>query len=142
MFELVYCSSAVESVGEIEVKDIWDTANQFNSEHEISGCLMFHNGQFLQLLEGDETIVKQLYAKIQEDSRHFDCKLMSTGTKDVRTFSCWGMAYCNLKNSPDEKLAIRLFENNLKAYYQNLALLSSPTASTRNFWLRVLDLIQ
>ena len=52
MFSLIYRSLAEESFSNAEVYQMLSAARDFNAEHDITGCLLFHNRRFLQLLEG------------------------------------------------------------------------------------------
>ena len=51
MFELVCCSKASPSLTMDDIRAILDTANQFNDAHDITGCLLYYNNEFVQLLE-------------------------------------------------------------------------------------------
>ncbi len=51
MFSLIYRSVAKESFGTAEVYQMLSDARDFNAEHDITGCLLFHDRKFLQLLE-------------------------------------------------------------------------------------------
>jgi len=61
MFQLVYCSEAIENIEQNDIDAILETALGFNAENNITGCLLFHNGEFIQLLEGEKDIVLELF---------------------------------------------------------------------------------
>lgn len=48
---------------------------------------------FLQLLEGPENAVKELFEVISKDTRHYEIKVLSQGPVEERVFIDWGMNY-------------------------------------------------
>ena len=54
--------------------------------------LVYNDGSFIQILEGDENVVKSLYKTIENDSRH-ETFLMDSIEINERTFSSWDMAF-------------------------------------------------
>jgi hypothetical protein len=93
IFELVYCSIAQPGLTLEAINEILETARSFNDEHNITGCLIYHDGEFLQILEGDQSIVMELYGRIEEDERHTNVSLLSTEEKEKRSFPNWSMAF-------------------------------------------------
>ncbi len=45
-----------------------------NLRANISAAMRFHNGQIIQLIEGETTAIDVLYARIAIDDRHTDVK--------------------------------------------------------------------
>jgi len=62
MFSLIYRSVAEESFSNAEVYQMLSDARDFNAEHDITGCLLFHDRRFLQLLEGEKEKVYHLFS--------------------------------------------------------------------------------
>ena len=71
-----------------------------NKLSDVTGLLVFVDGTFLQVLEGEESTVKDLMEKISEDTRHRDIKVILGSNVERRTFSNWEMAY----TSPSAKI--------------------------------------
>lgn len=93
LFELIYHSQASPNLAENEHENILSTAREFNQAHNITGCLLFHKGQFLQMLEGEFETINQLYAKIRKDKRHQDVITLHMKEIESRIFDKWSMAY-------------------------------------------------
>lgn len=93
LFEIIYHSQASVSTDDIEIGKILETAREFNKEHNITGCLLYHNRQFLQILEGDFQILNELYTKIKEDKRHKNVVTLHMQEMQNRLFDHWTMAY-------------------------------------------------
>jgi len=55
--QLVYLSVEAESFSKNDLEQLLIGARKFNSEHDISGFLVYLDGMFLQCLEGDKGFV-------------------------------------------------------------------------------------
>ena len=93
MHALVYRSVADSSFDIPEIYGMLSRAKEYNKEHGITGCLLYHNNQFLQLLEGEEDQVLNLFQKILLDKRHHDVLLIESEQSKERLFADWGMAF-------------------------------------------------
>ena len=137
LFELTYRSKARPDITEKEISEILTVATTRNEQYEISGCLVFHNGIFVQILEGNKENVLAIFEKIKRDIRHSKVELLWEGTCSERAFPKWDMAYLGLnKNAEDSEAAL---------FKKNLLLLSQvserPTASVEMFWQNVYRLL-
>ncbi len=93
MHSLVYRSVASDSFELPEIYSMLSNAKEYNTEHGITGCLLYHNSHFLQLLEGEKQEVEQLFKKIRHDPRHHDVVLIENEDSEVRLFNEWSMAF-------------------------------------------------
>ncbi len=93
MHSLVYRSVASESFTIPQIYGMLSKAKDYNAEHGITGCLLFHNNQFLQLLEGEEGEVLNLFQKISLDKRHHDIQMVESDFIPNRVFEDWSMAF-------------------------------------------------
>ncbi len=93
LFELIYHSQAKSHITEDDHADILTVARNFNQDNNITGCLLYHKGQFLQLLEGDFEKLNELYGRIREDKRHENVITLHMKEIEDRTFDDWSMAY-------------------------------------------------
>lgn len=55
--------------------------------------LLFHEGRFLQLLEGPEPAVCDCFSILQRDPRHESVQIMVTGASEERNFPEWTMGF-------------------------------------------------
>ncbi|UZO79580.1 BLUF domain-containing protein [Aquimarina sp. ERC-38] len=92
LFEISYRSVASPSMTPEDVKQIVEKAISFNKIHNITGCLIYHNQTFFQILEGAKEEVMRLYYQITQDPRHSSLVIVWKGVKFVRNFSMWNMA--------------------------------------------------
>ena len=61
--------------------------------HGISGMLLYHEGNFLQVLEGPDENVDALYKKIQKDPGHSKSMLLLRETIKKKEFEDWSMGF-------------------------------------------------
>ena len=87
-----------------DIADILDIARVKNDETHLSGALLFAQGYFCQILEGQKGVVMALYEKLKNDPRHHDLKILSAGYRSSRSFSGWSMAYAGNIDSPSAEI--------------------------------------
>ncbi len=66
--------------------------------------LLYKEGNFMQVLEGEESAVRDTHQKISADPRHRGLITLLQGTTPERQFSEWSMGFRNLgadTNSPE-----------------------------------------
>ena len=63
IFELIYYSTASPDLSKNDILNILENSRDFNSKNEITGCLLYHNNEFVQLIEGEEEAVKNCMLK-------------------------------------------------------------------------------
>lgn len=90
MYELLYCSSASQDLTPNDITDILEISRKCNSEREITGCLLYYEKQFIQIIEGDKQLIKDLFANIEKDIRHENVILLGENKKEKR-FSIIGV---------------------------------------------------
>ena len=96
MYELLYCSSARPNLTADDIDNILKKSQDFNLEHSITGCLLYFDKQFIQLLEGNKDDIEQLYEVIKKDERHSNVLLMDESYKRFRFFPTWEMKFIEL----------------------------------------------
>ena len=75
-----------------ELGAIFSAARSTNKRLGVTGALLTSGDWFVQTLEGDEAVVRDLYARIGKDSRHERVVEIASGEVDGRVFSRWAMA--------------------------------------------------
>ena len=82
-----------------------NTSRQFNQARYISGVLIYHNDRFLQVLEGEKSVVEELYYEhIAKDKRHIELNLLTQGIAEKRAFRNWDMGFLGQQENEDYKL--------------------------------------
>lgn len=96
LISLVYVSYATDDMDSNKLKEILDESRQNNQKNDITGMLLYRDGYFIQVLEGEETIVLPLFEKIKTDPRHKGVLTVNQQTIEKRDFSNWSMGFKNL----------------------------------------------
>ncbi len=68
-----------------------DDASAKNQQLDLTGILVFSQNYFFQVIEGEESKVLELKAKIEQDPRHQHVKVLSNSPCQQRLFPNWGM---------------------------------------------------
>ncbi|OWS71846.1 hypothetical protein CBI30_05185 [Polynucleobacter aenigmaticus] len=95
MYQLIYVSSAVMNFARPEFMELALHTGARNVKFGITGMLVFKDGSFMQVLEGNEEIIKTLYAKIEVDPRHTLVSVIHEGEISMREYGSWAMTYFN-----------------------------------------------
>jgi hypothetical protein len=95
MKQMIYTSTATESVNFDVINDLLTQCVQKNNEFSISGMMVFDGKQFLQCIEGNEAQINQLQENIFKDTRHQNIYLLGEEEVTERLFNKWNMGYLN-----------------------------------------------
>ena len=71
----------------------------------MSGLLVYTKGSFLQLIEGPDPVVIELYNRIRGDQRHADVSLLFKEKIEQRSFENWSMGFVDGANPELASLA-------------------------------------
>ncbi|KUG07253.1 BLUF domain-containing protein [Solirubrum puertoriconensis] len=93
MYHIVYQSTAVEPFNSEPMQAMLEHSRRKNRRIGITGLLLYSNGNILQILEGEEPIVHELYKLIQHDVRHTNVITLADGPISQRMFSDWSMGF-------------------------------------------------
>ncbi len=69
-YAICYVSSVSNDVNLKEIKELLKSSANYNNQHDIRGVLLYAEGNFFQILEGDKQLVGEIYQHIQKDPRH------------------------------------------------------------------------
>ena len=86
-------STAHPNTGAADIEAILTAARAYNPSRNITGLLLYVEGQFLQYLEGQKTAVEALYDKIERDRRHSGVLRLFASDCPRRGFEGWSMGY-------------------------------------------------
>ncbi len=70
---------------------ILSAARRNNPQWEITGALICRHDVYLQLIEGPSASIRELYARILDDDRHTDVRLLLEEDMGQRLFPAWAM---------------------------------------------------
>jgi hypothetical protein len=100
--QLIYTSRATSNLTEAELISMLVNAQRINYEHKLTGILIFQNNEIMQLIEGEHNNVKKIFAKIRNDTRHTDVKIVLEADSPSRSFPMWVMGACFVDSKSTE----------------------------------------
>ncbi len=104
MYELLYSSVSLSVFSELELTDLLQNSRSKNQRLDITGMLVYHEREIMQIIEGEENIVKELYNTILRDKRHASVEILYQGAIEHRSFNQWSMAFKQLDQDSAQKL--------------------------------------
>lgn len=104
MFELLYTSIAPQGLSEQELQELLTKARIKNKQLGISGMMIYHQREVMQILEGEKSAVQALYDTIVEDPRHTRVSVFYEGAIHERAFKDWSMAFKSLDQAAINKI--------------------------------------
>jgi hypothetical protein len=105
IFRLTYVSCPVEPLTDADLDDIEGKSLAANDACDVTGLLIVNGNRILQILEGRESAVLELYGKISRDPRHVIAKLVSTVEDEERMLLTWNMVVRDVDSIPSDVLS-------------------------------------
>ena len=90
---LIYVSKAEENVDYEEILNILMHSWKYNHNSYISGMLLYDDRHFIQIIQGPILTIDKLFARIENDSRHTDIKLIGEELLHERDCSGWRIGF-------------------------------------------------
>lgn len=120
MYTICYVSKGKDDLTTDDLEELFGYTLQYNTEHNITGILLYRSGSFLQVLEGEKEILIPIFGRIQEDPRHKEIFTILKGPSKKRIFADYASRFSIVKTKEDldniEKYLNQIKENipNLK----------------------------
>jgi len=93
MRQLLYISNSFSDLSPAALEGILTASRHNNAQMGITGLLLYIDGGFLQMLEGEERELRELYMRIGTDRRHWNLRLMLDRQTKTRAFPDWSMGF-------------------------------------------------
>ena len=93
LYRVTYVSSATARMTKDDLMMLLRQCREYNSEHGITGMLLYSNGTFLQVLEGNEQQIDDLLQTINKDPRHSDVRMLERREIEQRDYGDWSMGF-------------------------------------------------
>ena len=108
---ICYISTATKSFSDPEILELLENWKEKNSRLNIRGILLFSQGHFFQVLEGEKRVVLEMFQTIKQDSRHTG--IIQVMGKDVEKGSLDGyiVEYLKENNFSHPELIRKYFES-------------------------------
>lgn len=96
MHTIIYVSTANRLLSQEELIALLQKSQNNNKKCGITGLLLYHSGNFIQAMEGNDKEVKALYEIVRRDKAHRDIITLIDEAIPERNFSEWAMGFVNL----------------------------------------------
>jgi hypothetical protein len=96
LFHLGYVSTETCRFEADDLVSLLNQARAVNASRDLTGILLYREGSFFQVLEGDQAAVQQTFRSIAGDDRHHEIEVLFSGPTEEREFSDWRMGFLNL----------------------------------------------
>lgn len=109
--QLIYASKASASFKEHDLTDILARSRKNNQRDGLTGILVYANRSFLQVLEGELSVVKRRYEFISQDPRHEWVLKLRQAFVPERNFPDWSMGLHRTEPGDGVFEALYLFQS-------------------------------
>jgi hypothetical protein len=127
MHQLLYASSTSRNIEAEELDAILAKSQHNNGKLGVTGMLLYADGGFMQVLEGEPEILMPLFTKIAADKRHWDARAI-LNRQAPRAFADWSMGFRRLR--ADDPADAAVFEITRSAIAQRLSAEQAPVVMT------------
>jgi hypothetical protein len=100
LHQIIYLSKLTDK-NENFLPEILNTAIWHNQRNNITGMMLYSNGDILQVLEGDDASIHNLFQRIALDKRHSEVFTVIDEPIGNRCFDQWSMGYRKIVSSHD-----------------------------------------
>ncbi|HWZ24020.1 MAG TPA: BLUF domain-containing protein [Verrucomicrobiae bacterium] len=104
MFHVVCGSTSSHLLTKAELQTMLEETRETNAQVGVTGLLLYKDGTFLQVLEGDQETVMKLVSSIKEHYRHKDFQILLRGTSEHRLFTNWSVGFRDLTDSSPKRI--------------------------------------
>lgn len=99
-----YLSKAVDVFSDHYLDQLLTNCRRNNAAASVTGALLYHNGYFMQLIEGQLDAINAIYDRIQADPRHEVLSVLFEDEISARFFPDWTMGYRAAEDMPLDSL--------------------------------------
>jgi hypothetical protein len=101
MLQMLYVSGASRPLSTDEIEKILAVSRRNNLRDGVTGMLLWADGVFIQILEGEAKTVRSVFQRIEADDRHKNVMVVLEQAAGKRLFTQWSMGFKRL----DEEMA-------------------------------------
>ncbi|WP_157928835.1 BLUF domain-containing protein [Pararhizobium haloflavum] len=95
-YQLLYVSGATRPMLPADIDAILAASRANNARLDVTGLLLYADGTFIQILEGERHVVQSLAQTIRKDQRHRNFMVLAELQAEARAFSDWQMGFKRL----------------------------------------------
>lgn len=119
---ICYISNAISLLKENELQQLFQQSISNNTQQGITGILLYREGTFLQILEGNEHKIHSLYSTIERDDRHNHVSKILDREITSRLFNNYETGFSTLNNDEDLNRLTDFLRNQEKKSHSHIIL--------------------
>ena len=93
LFHLIYASKATQYFSQQDIEELLLKSRQNNERINVHGILLYDEGSFFQVLEGEKDGVLDLFDRVSTDTRHDSVVKIIFEAIPEMSFPDWSMGY-------------------------------------------------
>jgi hypothetical protein len=93
VLSIAYVSVATTPMSEDDIAELLVRSRANNSRDGITGALLYHRDRFIQIVEGEDDVVRSRFETIAADPRHRNVQMMREKQIGLRQFPEWTMGF-------------------------------------------------
>jgi len=93
LIHIVYASFSDKNLSEKELNKLLKDIRIKNKKQNVTGLLLYNDGAFIQVIEGESDIIHNLYKIIKKDKRHTNIVKLLDEPISERAFPDWSMGF-------------------------------------------------
>lgn len=138
---IIYISNAVKLFEDSHLNRLFYQSFQNNTNNNITGILLYNEGTFIQILEGKEETLDDLFKIIHRDRRHNNITKILDRRIGERLFKKYRTEFSTLNNYGQMEGLETFLSKYTRASHAHLVLaLLSPFLNKRNTSMNVIDI--
>ena len=120
VLQIVYVSrlNVLRAERDFELRQIQRKSEARNPGRQITGCLLVTGDMIVQLLEGPDRPLLDLFQRIRHDQRHQDVEILHQGHSTERHINEWGMEVHDVTQNPNSTKHLRALVDAYKRTFQ------------------------
>ncbi|MRT94477.1 BLUF domain-containing protein [Ancylomarina sp. 16SWW S1-10-2] len=104
LIHIVYISISHRDLSEKELSDFLLDIRAKNKKLDITGLLLYNEGSFIQVIEGEKEAIQTLFKLVKNDKRHTNIIELLTEPIAERSFPDWSMGFKVINSKDLEKI--------------------------------------
>lgn len=104
LIHIVYVSTSKHDFSEKELSDLLQEIRVKNKSLGVTGLLLYNEGLFIQVVEGERQILQDLFQNIKKDLRHSNLVELLEEPITSRSFPNWSMGFKIVGNKELERI--------------------------------------
>lgn len=137
-YSVIYQSKSQSHFAPMDIELMLMKAKRKNKRLKITGCIVYADNKFIQLIQGPKDAIIDLYKEIKADKRHFKVTTLLEQSTEQKIWSDWSMAILDFSGNSKQVMNSRIL---LESYLENVTPKEKESDSYKVFRASINDLL-